>query len=161
MGTTSSNHGPSPSSSNGSPGNTGPSPAAHSTSSHNASGSPESHTSQCVSDLLPIISNSTSSIHRAHQYLLNSRHHLSLGVLRTRFPETFDAAIHSDLSDEALPAPGDNLGAAKSLDIDIPDRFAWPIELGMHCPVAHTAVFGRRMVSEYGRARGDWNLKLE
>lgn len=82
-------------------------------------------------------------------------------MLRTKFPETFDAAIHSELADEALPAPGDTLGAAKRLDIDVPDRFAWPIELGMHCPVAHTAVFGRSLVSEYGRLTGGWEVKLD
>ena len=110
---------------------------------------------------MPIISTSTSATHRAHSYLLTSRHHLSLRVLRTRFPETFDIAIHSELADEALPAPGDTLGAAKRLDVDAPERFAWPIELGMHCPVAHTAVFGRCLVNEYGMMLGGWQLKLE
>lgn len=152
--------GPSPPSSTGSPGATGPSPAAQSTHSNPNSGSPESHTSQGVSELLPIITTSTSATHRAHTYLLTSRHHLSLRVLRTKFPDTFDIAIHSELADEALPAPGDPLGAAKRLDIDVPERFAWPIELGMHCPVAHTAVFGRCMVNEYGKILGGWALKL-
>lgn len=161
----SSTHGPSPPSTSNaeSPtGQTGPSPAAHSTTSHNtSSNSPDSHSSQGVSDLLPIISTSTTATHRAHSYLLTSRHHLSLRILRTRFPVTFEHAIHSELSDEALPAPGDTLGAAKRLDIDVPERFAWPIELGMHCPVAHTAVFGRCLVSEYGRAIGGWQVKLD
>ena len=125
-----------------------------------ATGSPDSQSSTVV-DLLPFLSTSHTHTHRAQHHLLASRHHLSLSVLRNRFPETFDCAIHSELADESLPAPGDALGAAKKLDIDIPDRFAWPIELGMQCPVAHTAVFGRSLVSEYGRAIGGWQLKLE
>ena len=179
-------HGPSPASSTSSPpAGTGPSPAAQSTSSHHsttpattthhhppqtyqptptrhASSSPESHTSTAgLSDLIPLISSSTLASSRAQTYLVTSRHHLSLRILRTRFPTTFDRAIHSELADEALPAPGDMLGAAKRLGIDHVEVFAWPIELGMHCPVAHTAVFGRSMVAEHGEAVGEWQVRLE
>lgn len=171
-------HGRSPPSSSGSPPSaTGPSPVpSHSATTGTAgtmpsnsaqpgsSSSPDSHSSQSnmISDLMPLIVNSTGTSSKAQTFLLTSRHHLSLRILRNRFPITFDYAINSELADEALPAPGDLLGSAKKLDIDHVERFAWPIELGMHCPVAHTAVFGRSMVKEYAEATGGaWELHLE
>ncbi|WWC64849.1 uncharacterized protein I303_107463 [Kwoniella dejecticola CBS 10117] len=144
-----------------------PSPAAR---SHSSSGhSPESaHTSGSGSysfppDLLPLINTSTSSSSKAQQHLLTSRHHLSLRLLRTFFPRTFEYAITSELNDEALPAPGDNLGSARKVDIDNhPERFAWPIELGMCAPVAHTVAFGRCLVEEMAEHLGkDWVRVLE
>ena len=138
------NHGPSPSSSHSNP-------------------SPSSNTSYHLpSDLLPLIFTSTSSSTRAATHLLTSRHHLPLRLLRTRFPRTFSHAINSELADEALPAPGDGLGAARKVDADEPERFSWPIELGMVSPVAHTVAFGRCLIAEMARGQGrEWELKLE
>lgn len=154
-----STHGPSPSSTTSAspPTITGPSPSSISNPS------PESSTSYHLpSDLLPLISSSTTSSTRATTHLLTSRHHLSLRFLRSRFPETFGWAINSELSDEALPAPGDGLGSARKVDVDEPERFSWPIELGMVCPVAHTVAFGRCLVGEMGKGLGSgWEMKLE
>ncbi|ORX40466.1 hypothetical protein BD324DRAFT_647397 [Kockovaella imperatae] len=142
---------------------TDPSPpaiaASPALSGHSAESQASHTSSNPLNDLLPLIASSTSSSSSAQHHLLNSRHHLSLGLLRTRFPQSFELATHSELADQALPAPGDTLGSAKRLDIDNPDVFAWPIELGMHAPVAHTAVFGRCLVNEYGEARGGWNVR--
>ncbi|WVW86420.1 hypothetical protein I302_108466 [Kwoniella bestiolae CBS 10118] len=139
-----------------------PSPAGGSGSS---SSSPEStYVSYSLPpDLLPLISTSTSSSSRAQQHLLTSRHHLSLKLLRTWFPTTFNFAINSELNDEALPVPGDNLGSARRIDIDDhPEKFAWPIELGMHNPVAHTVAFGRCLVEEMAGFLGkEWVRVLE
>ncbi|CAD6572668.1 MAG: hypothetical protein TREMPRED_000599 [Tremellales sp. Tagirdzhanova-0007] len=123
----------------------------------------ESNTSYHLpSDLLPLISSSTTSSTLATTHLLTSRHHLSLRLLRSKFPETFGYAIESKLSDEALPAPGDNLGSARKLEVDEPERFSWPIELGMVCPVAHTVVFGRCLIGEMGKGlKSGWEMKLE
>lgn len=74
--------------------------------------------------------------------------------MRKAFPTAWDRAINSDLSDDLLPAPGDLLGCARRLDIDDPDTFAWPIELGMQNAVAHVAVFGRALVREFAQAAG-------
>lgn len=90
----------------------------------------------------------------AAQALLSSRHYLSLRKLRVTFPQTWDLAIDSDLADDILPAAGDTLGCARALDIDDPDTFAWPIELGMQNAVAHVAVFGRALVREFAHAAG-------
>ncbi|WVQ66737.1 uncharacterized protein L199_004926 [Kwoniella botswanensis] len=140
-----------------------PSPAGGSGMS--SSSSPEStYVSYSLPpDLLPLISTSTSSSSRAQQHLLTSRHHLSLKLLRTWFPRTFNFAINSELNDEALPVPGDSLGSARKIDIDShPQRFAWPIELGMHNPVAHTVAFGRCLVEEMAEAMGkEWVRVLE
>jgi hypothetical protein len=141
--------GPSPpSTTSASPPGTGPSPASHVSDSTNL-----------PPDLIALITSSTTSSSRAAQCLLTSRHHLSLRLLRLRFPETFEFAINSELADEALPAPGDTLGAARRVDIDHPERFAWPIELGMCAPVAHTAAFGRCLVKEMAECSNrDWDL---
>jgi hypothetical protein len=113
-------------------------------------------------DILPLISSSTSTSSRASQHLLTSRHHLPLSLIRHLFPKTYTRAINSDLSDVALPAPGDGLGSAKWLDVDVLEKFVWPIELGMWCPVGHLAVFGRGLVDEFARASGrEWEVKLE
>ncbi|KAK8853435.1 hypothetical protein IAR55_004141 [Kwoniella newhampshirensis] len=175
--TSSSQHGPSPSSTtSASPPGTHhhgtssshaqpphPSPAARSHSSSSSHHSPDSQTSYSLPpDLLPLISTSTSSSSRASQSLLTSRHHLSLRLLRTEFPRTFEYALSSELNDEALPAPGDNLGSARKIDVDRPERFAWPIELGMCAPVAHTVAFGRCLVEELAEKVGkEWVRKLE
>jgi len=155
-----STHDPSPSSTTSAspPVITGPSP-----SSTHSNPSPESNTSYHLpTDLLPLISSSTTSSTRATTHLLTSRHHLPLRLLRSRFPQTFGHAINSELSDEALPAPGDGLGAARKVDVDEPERFSWPIELGMVCPVAHTVAFGRCLVGEIGGGLGTgWVVKLE
>ena len=143
--------GPSPSATTASP-----APSGHSNESHN---SHNSHGSNPISDLLPLIAASTSTSVSASRHLLNSRHHLSLSLLRSRFPQSFELAIHSELADQALPAPGDLLGSAKRLDIDDVDVFAWPIELGMHAPVAHVSVFGRCLVKEYEEGMGGWEVR--
>ncbi|WRT69984.1 uncharacterized protein IL334_006977 [Kwoniella shivajii] len=164
-------HGPSPGSttSNSPPGSAlppssqpHPSPAARSSSS-SSHHSPESQGSYSLpSDLLPLISDSTSSSTKVHQSLLTSRHHLTLRLLRTYFPKTFEYALTSELNDEALPVPGDNLGSAKRVDVDHPEKFAWPIELGMCAPVAHTVAFGRCLVEEMAENIGIvWERKLE
>ncbi|WWD19863.1 hypothetical protein CI109_104330 [Kwoniella shandongensis] len=173
--TPSSMHGPSPSSTTSAspPGghhhtsnNTNPphpSPAARSHSSSSSHHSPDSQTSYSLPpDLLPLISTSTTSSSRASQSLLTSRHHLSLRLLRTQFPKTFEYALSSELNDEALPAPGDILGSARKVDVDRPEKFAWPIELGMCAPVAHTVAFGRCLVEELAEKEGkEWERKLE
>lgn len=165
-------HGPSPQSSNEAspPGQTGPSPHG----SHNSHQSHHSHHSAISNtgsaqaeyhlppDLLPLINQSTTSTTRAITHLLTSRHHLSLRHLRIHFPRTYDNAINSELSDEALPAPGDNLGSARKIDPDEPARFGWPIELGMCAGVAHVVAFGRGLVEECAEGEGrEWVRVLE
>ncbi|OCF30925.1 hypothetical protein I316_07451 [Kwoniella heveanensis BCC8398] len=167
------NHGPSPrSATSASPPGTAPLPPSNgghhvspparssSSSSHH---SPESATSYSLPpDLLPLISTSTSSSSRAAQHLLTSRHHLSLNLLRSQFPKTFEYALSSELNDEALPVPGDILGSARRVDVDRPERFAWPIELGMCAPIAHTVAFGRCLVEEAADGLGkEWSRRLE
>ncbi|WVF67345.1 hypothetical protein IAT40_002099 [Kwoniella sp. CBS 6097] len=167
------NHGPSPgSTTSASPPGTAPlppstggqhvSPAARSSSS-SSHHSPESASSYSLPpDLLPLISDSTSSSSRAAQHLLTSRHHLTLNLLRSQFPKTFEYALTSELNDEALPVPGDNLGSARRVEVDRPERFAWPIELGMCAPIAHTVAFGRCLVEEAADGLGkEWSRKLE
>ena len=145
--------GPSPASTNdASPPNSLPDPSPHSASSTQ---SPE-----LSAEISGMISSSSSQHHRASQYLLNSRHHLPISRLRKSFPSTYDVALHSELADEALPAPNDALGAARKVDIDQLDTFIWPIELGMCAPGAHLSVFGRRLVEEFAKAEGkDWDVR--
>jgi hypothetical protein len=108
-----------------------------------------------------MITNGVTQSSNASQSLLNARHYLSLSRLRRSFPDTFDAAIHCELSDEALPAPNDTLGAARKVDIDHLDQFVWPIELGMCAPIAHLSVFGRRLVKEFADKMGkEWDVRL-
>ncbi|WVR09650.1 hypothetical protein IAU60_006723 [Kwoniella sp. DSM 27419] len=139
------------------------SPVEHPSSSSSSHHSPESQSSYALpADLLPLISTSTSSSSRAAQHLLTSRHHLSLRLLRSYFPRTFEFALTSELNDEALPVPGDNLGSARRVDVDHPERFAWPIELGMCAPVAHTVAFGRCLVEEAAdNMSKEWTRRLE
>lgn len=112
-------------------------------------------------DLLPLITASTSTSARASHHLLTSRHHLSLRHLRQTFPKTYEHCINSPLADEALPAPGDHLGAARRVDIDRPECFVWPIELGMCSPVAHVCAFGRCLVGEFADTLGfQWDFTL-
>lgn len=92
-----------------------------------------------------------------------SRQMLSLKLLRTCFPETYEHALDSDFSD--LPSITDDgthtdtLGPARRVDIDRPERFVWPIELGMNAPIAHTAAFGRCLVREMALEMGkDWDM---
>ncbi|WWC91975.1 uncharacterized protein L201_006928 [Kwoniella dendrophila CBS 6074] len=153
-----------------------PSPAGRSSSSGTSEShhSPDSHISHISSsssslttmippDLLPLISTSTSSSSKAQQSLLTSRHHLSLKNLRFFFPQTFEKALNSKLNDEFLPIPGDNLGSAKKINIDSDNLiFAWPIELGMCAPIAHTVAFGRSLIEEFAEHAGkDWIKVLE
>lgn len=110
---------------------------------------------------MDLISTSTSQVSKAQSNLLNSRHHLPISLLRSRFPRTYDDAIHSELSDESLPPPNDTLGAARKVDIDQLKSFVWPIELGMCAPMAHLAVFGRGLVREMAEAAGrEWDVRL-
>ncbi|ORY31598.1 hypothetical protein BCR39DRAFT_525858 [Naematelia encephala] len=158
-------HGPSPSDTS-----TSNSPPTTSTQAHNPS--PSNHnqhsptstssTSAVPPDLLALISHSTNQSLKAAQTLQTARHHLSTRLLRSQFPRTFEAAITGDLSDQALPPPEDLLGAAKQLDVDVVNRFAWPIELGMCCPVAHVAVFGRGLVKEFAETSGrTWEVVVK
>ncbi|WVQ94939.1 hypothetical protein IAU59_002028 [Kwoniella sp. CBS 9459] len=138
------------------------SPAAplSSSPSHHSPDSASSHS--LPPDLLPLIATSTSSSSMAAQHLLTSRHYLSLNMLRSQFPRTFEYALNSELNDEALPVPGDTLGSARRVDADRPERFAWPIELGMCAPIAHTVAFGRCLVEEAAESLGkEWTRKLE
>ncbi|UOH82793.1 hypothetical protein LQV05_005503 [Cryptococcus neoformans] len=139
-------------------------PPNHSpTSAHSSAHSPSSSTSSTLPpDLLPLIFNSFRQSSDASQYLHISRFHLTLRTLRHYFPTSYGNAIHSELADQALPAPGDSLGAAREVDPDKPARFAWPIEMGMCAPVAHVVAFGRGMVKEMAEREGrDWKLLLE
>ncbi|WVQ90355.1 hypothetical protein IAS59_004133 [Cryptococcus gattii] len=133
------------------------------TSAHSSAHSPSSSTSSVLPpDLLPLIFNSFRQSSDATQYLHVSRFHLTLRALRHYFPASYGNAIHSKLADQALPAPGDSLGAAREVDPDRPARFAWPIEMGMCAPVAHVVAFGRGMVKEMAEREGrDWKLVLE
>ncbi|WVQ75576.1 hypothetical protein IAR50_005203 [Cryptococcus sp. DSM 104548] len=136
----------------------GPSPA----SSHSPAHSPSSSTSSLPSDLLPLIFSSFRQSSDSSQSLHLSRHHLTLRILRSAFPDTYHNAIHSELADHALPAPGDVLGSARYVDVDETDRFCWPIEIGMVSPVPHVVAFGRGMVQEMAEREGrEWNLVLE
>lgn len=148
-----------PGSSTGS--NHGPSPASSSASPAAASRSPASsaHSEQQTADMLKLLSATSASSTSANHALLSSRHHLSLRILRQAFPTTWDRAINSSLSDDLLPAPGDQLGSARMLDIDDVDTFAWPIELGMQNAVAHAAVFGRALIREFAdAAHKSWDV---
>ncbi|ODN95795.1 hypothetical protein L198_04413 [Cryptococcus wingfieldii CBS 7118] len=136
----------------------GPSPA----SSHSPAHSPSSSTSSLPPDLLPLIFSSFRQNAESSQSLHLSRHHLTLRILRSSFPTTYQNAINSELADHALPAPGDALGSARYVDVDETDRFCWPIEIGMVSPVAHVVAFGRRMVQEMAEREGrDWSILLE
>lgn len=85
---------------------------------------------------------------------------MSLRTLRESFPTTWGLAVGSELVEDDMPAPGD-LGCARFLDIDDPDTFAWPIELGMQHAVAHAAVFGRALVREFSaQADKPWEAVL-
>lgn len=111
--------------------------------------------------MLRQISASAHATTSASQALLSSRHYLSTRTLRETFPVTWNLAITSDLADEILPTGHDSLGCARSLDIDDPDVFAWPIELGMQNAIAHVAVFGRALVREFAGAAGKpWEAVL-
>ncbi|TXT15806.1 hypothetical protein VHUM_00309 [Vanrija humicola] len=137
----SSAHGPSPASSSASPGAVARSPASSTT-----------HQPELTSDMLRLLSATAATSGSAQKALGASRHHLSLKTLREVFPHTWDRAINSELADDLLPVPGDTLGCARALDIDEPDTFAWPIELGLQNAVAHVAVFGRALVREFAQA---------
>jgi hypothetical protein len=100
------------------------------------------------------LSASASAGASASQSLNSSRHYLSVRELRESFPTTWSLAINSDLVDDPLPPAGDTLGIARSLDVDDPDTFGWPIELGMQNAPAHAAVFGRALVREFAAAAG-------
>lgn len=123
--------------------------------------------SNVSSDVIPIdvfnlIGDIDNSATKAIDHLQTSRLYLSPKLLRAHFPRMFENTVASDMSDEALPAPGDMLGSGKSVDPDYTDHFAWPIELGMSAGIAHLAVFGRGMVKEYAEKAGyKWELKLE
>lgn len=133
----------------------GPSPASSSASPGAVARSPASSTAQqpeLTSDMLKLLSSTASTSGSAQKALGASRHHLSLKTLREVFPHTWDRAINSELADDLLPVPGDTLGCARALDIDEPDTFAWPIELGLQNAVAHVAVFGRALVREFAQA---------
>lgn len=81
--------------------------------------------------------------------------------MRNSFPTTWDRAVNSELAEDIMPAPGDSLGCARFLDIDDPDTFAWPIELGMQNAIAHVAVFGRALVREFSEVAGKpWEAVL-
>ncbi|WVQ79008.1 hypothetical protein IAT38_001100 [Cryptococcus sp. DSM 104549] len=123
--------------------------------------SPSSSTSYSLPpDLLPLISVSTAASSTATQNLLTSRHLLPLSSLRSSFPDTYSLAIHSELN--PLPPPGDKLGSAKEVDVENPEKFCWPIELGMVAPVAHVVSFGRSMVREMAEREGrEWSMVLE
>lgn len=110
---------------------------------------------------MDLITTSTSQASRAASNLLNSRHHLPLSLLRSKFPGVYEIAITSELADESLPPPNDSLGAARKVDIDVLERFVWPIELGMCAPMAHLAVFGRGLVREFGETAGrEWDTQI-
>lgn len=91
----------------------------------------------------------TETMNKANSFLQTSRFYLSLPILRDHFPKTYDIAISTDLSDLALPIPGDTIGSGKCVDPDQPDQFAWPIELGMSAGIPHLVAFGRSMIEEY------------
>lgn len=145
---------------------TGPSP------SHSASASPpdqvgpsplSSNSSDAVSnDILSTIANVSEASNKSTSFLQTSRFHLSLRVLRDYFPRTYEIAMTSDLSDEALPIPGDTVGSGRSIDPDAPGcHFAWPIELGMAAGIPHLVSFGRSMVEEYAeRQHLRWERKI-
>ena len=152
--------GPSPVSNTSSPpAATGPSPAAQSSSSSSAD--PPNSATNPTADIQNLIRNVSNLSSSATTHLQTSRHYLPLSLLRARFPKTFDRAISSDLGDEALPAPGDTLGNARNVDIDDPEaKWAWPIELGMCCPLAHVTAFGRSLVEELAESQGwAWDRK--
>lgn len=136
-------HGPSPSSSSASPGGVSRSPASSSAAA-----------SEIPADMLKQLIAAATASSSASQALLASRHHLSLRTLQESFPDTWKLCADSPLADDLLPAPGDTLGAARALDVDEPDVFAWPIEFGMQNAVAHVAVFGRALVREFSKAAG-------
>jgi hypothetical protein len=105
-------------------------------------------------DMAKQLTASASASNSASQALLSSRYYLTTRKLREHFPTTWNLAINSDLADDILPSAHDTLGCARALDIDDPDTFAWPIELGMLNAVAHVAVFGRALVREFAAAAG-------
>lgn len=147
---------PSASAAEESPSNPSVGPSPHSASSSSA------HPLEIPSEIMGLISTSTTQSSRASTNLLNSRHHLPLSLLRSKFPVTYDTAIHSELADESLPPPNDPLGAARKVDIDHLERFVWPIELGMCAPMAHLAIFGRGLIREVAETAGkEWETNLE
>lgn len=131
----------------------GPSPAHSSTSLPDDRVGPSpmsSNTSDTLpQDILPLMSSVTDTMNKANSFLQTSRFFLSLQVLRDHFPKTYETAITSDLSEFALPAPGDTVGSGRCVDPDQPDVFAWPIELGMSAGIPHLVAFGRSMIEEY------------
>ena len=142
--------GPSPSGSASPPDQVGPSPLS-------------SNSSDAVSsDILTTIANVSEASNRSVSFLQASRFHLSLRVLREYFPRTYETAMSSDLSDEALPIPGDTVGSGRNIDPDQPGcQFAWPIELGMSAGMPHLVAFGRSMVEEYAEGQSlRWERKI-
>ncbi|KAL7424532.1 hypothetical protein Q5752_000216 [Cryptotrichosporon argae] len=142
-------HSTASSASNPSPSPTNPSPSS-------------SPSDSLPADMYPQLQSTSALSHHAATTLLTSRHHLSLRLLRSAFPQTWEHAIGSELADEVLPAPGDSLGAAAKLDIDNVAVFGWPVELGMHNAAAHVSVFGRGLVQELARGAGqEWDAAHE
>ncbi|GMK56849.1 hypothetical protein CspeluHIS016_0306890 [Cutaneotrichosporon spelunceum] len=130
----------------------GPSPSSSSASPAGNGRSPASSSSELPADVLRLLNVTYAASSGSQRALQQSRALLSMRQLKTKFPDTYDRAINSDLADDALSA--DSLGCARNLDIDDPDNFGWPIELGMQNGVAHVAVFGRALVREYAQTAG-------
>lgn len=148
-----------------------PGPAASdsmSSQSHSPPGQPpgpspvsSSSSETFQTELLPLISGITETGSKAAEFLQTSRFHLSLRILRDHFPNTYESALTSDLSAEALPVPEDTLGSGRTVDPDRPDHFAWPIELGMSAAIPNLVSFGRSMLTEYAETYGlNWDRQF-
>lgn len=137
----------------------GPSPSSSSASPAGNGRSPASSSSEISADLLKLLNVAYTASSGSQRALQQSRALLSMSLLKNQFPDTYERAINSELADDGLS--GDSLGGARSLDIDDPDNFAWPIELGMQNGVAHVAVFGRALVREFAQSAGKpWEAVL-
>jgi hypothetical protein len=111
-----------------------------------------SNTSDALpADFIPLMSSVTDTINKANSALQTSRFYLSLQILRDHFPKTYENAMSTDLSELALPVPGDTIGSGRCVDPDEPNVFAWPIELGMSAGIPHLVAFGRSMIDEYAK----------
>jgi hypothetical protein len=136
----------------GSSSTSGPSPSSSSASPAGNGRSPASSSSELPADIVKMMNVTYTATSGGAKALQQSRALLSMRLLKTKFPETYDRAINSELADEELPT--DTLGCARNLDIDDLDVFAWPIELGMVNGVAHLAVYGRALVREFTQTAG-------
>jgi hypothetical protein len=144
-------------------GGSDPSPSSNASPPDQIGPSPSSASSDALPpDMLPLIGSAVTTSTRSATFMQTSRFYLSMRLLHDYYPHTYNNIMTSDFSEEALPAPGDVLGSGKTIDPDITNRFAWPIELGMCAGLAHLVAFGRGMIEESAEQAGyTWEKKLE